>query len=244
MKNNFFLFLLFIFQLSFSQANDKLMTGKINTLQVVPEGVEVINMRTSKMTTSNATGEFSLYAKSGDVLVFSSRNFEYMKKTITRGEFTDGKFTVAMIPKITQLDEVEVNKDDKLVRSALWDNAKEYTPAERRLSTAATPGRLNQGLEISNDAIINAISGKSKRLRKEVAVEKKEALLEQIDDAYPDEYYIESLGIEKDYVAGFKYFIVEDAAFQKTLETRNKALRDTAIIELAQEYKQLLANEK
>lgn len=240
MKNNLFLLLLFIAQISFSQANDKLMTGKITTLQVVPEGVEVINMRTNKLVTTNATGQFSLYAKSGDVLVFSSPNFEYTKKTITRDEFKEGKFTVAMIAKITQLEEVVIDKEGKLVRSALWDNAKQYTPAERRLETAARPFRMNQGLEISNDAIVNALTGKSKRLRKELAIEKKESYLEKIDDLYPDQYYLETLGIEKDYIAGFKYFIVEDAAFIKNLDANNKKELEYTIIELSQEYKQLL----
>lgn len=244
MKNNLFLLLLLISQLSFSQAKDKLMAGKINTLQVAPDGVEVINMTTKKTTKSNALGKFSLYAKTGDVIVFSSPSFEYAKKTITSSEFSAGTFAVSMIPKVTELEEVVVQKDEKLVHSELFDSAKQYTVAERRLQTGARTARLNQGLEISNDAILNAISGKSKRLRKELAIEKKESYMEQIEDTYPDHYYTKSLGIEKDYVAGFKYFIVEDAAFIKTLEARNKVSMDATILELAQEYKELLANEK
>ena len=222
MKNNFFLLLLLISQLAFSQAKEKQLTGKINTLQLVPEGVEIINMRTQKMVKSNAIGEFKIYASSRDVLVFSSPNFEDGKKTITSEEFQAGKFAISMIPKITQLEEVEVQKGEKLVNSELFDNAKEYTPAERRLRAGAKPTRLNQGLEISNDAIINAISGKSKRLRKELAVERKEAYMQQIEDAYPAEYYTENLGIHNEYVDGFKFFIVEDDAFIKTLDKKNK----------------------
>jgi len=244
MKNKLLLILLFISQFAFSQAKEKLITGKFNAVQAVPEGVEVINMRTQKIAKSNASGQFTMYASSRDVLVYSSRNFEDGKKTITLEEFNAGKLAISMIPKVTQLEEVEVSKEDKLVKSELWDNAKEYTPAERRLRAGAKPTRLNQGLEISNDAIVNAISGKSKRLRKELAVEKKESYLEDIDNSYPDEYYTENLGIEKDYVNGFKFFIVEDAAFIKTLDTRNKVAMDATILELAQEYKQLLANEK
>lgn len=245
MKNNYLLLLLlFVFQFAFSQAKEKLLTGKINTVQLAPEGVEIINMRTQKMTKSNAIGEFKIYASSRDVLVFSSPNFEDGKKTITSEEFSTGKFAISMIPKVTQLEEVEVQKGEKIVNSEVFDNAKEYTAAERRLRAGAKPTRLNQGLEISNDAIINAISGKSKRLRKELAIEKKETYMEQIEDAYPEAYYTESLGIEKDYVAGFKYFIVEDDAFIKSLDKRNKLSMDAAILELAQEYKQLLADEK
>lgn len=244
MKNNLLLLLLFISQFAFSQVKEKLLTGKINTVQLAPEGVEVVNMRTQKVVKSNALGQFTIYASSRDVLVYSSPNFEDGKKTITSEEFSAGKFAISMIPKVTQLEEVEVKKDEKLVHSELFDDAKEYTVAERRLRAGAKPTRLNQGLEISNDAIINAISGKSKRLRKELAVEKKQSYMEQIEDAYPDEYYTENLGIEKDYVSGFKFFIVEDAAFIKSLDKRNKLSMDATILELAQEYKQLLADEK
>ena len=244
MKNNLLLLLLlFVSQIAMPQAKEKLLTGQINTAQMPPEGVEIINMRTKKVSKSTAKGQFTMYASSRDVLVFSSQNFEDGKKTITSEEFKEGKFAISMIPKVTQLEEVEV-KGEKLANSELWDGAKEYTPAERRLRQAAKPTRLNQGLEISNDAIINAISGKSKRLRKELAVEKKEAYMEQIEESYPEEYYTENLGIQKDYVSGFKFFIVEDAAFIKTLDKRNKLSMDAVILELSQEYKQLLADEK
>ena len=73
-----------------------------------------------------------------------------------------------------------------------------------------------------------------------MAIEKKESYLEKIDDLYPDQYYLETLGIEKDYIAGFKYFIVEDAAFIKNLDANNKKELEYTIIELSQEYKQLL----
>lgn len=240
MKTKFFFLLLLISQISFSQSKDKLMKGKINTLQLAPDGVEVINMRTHQVLRTNAVGEFSMYASIRDVIIFSNFNFEDAKKIITLKDFNAGIFSVNMIPKITQLDEVLVKKDEKLVRSSFWDDAKQFTVAERRLETAAKPFRLNQGLEISNDAIVNALTGKSKRLRKELAVEKKESYLEQIDDLYPEDYYTDTLGIEKDYIAGFKYFVVEDAAFIKNLNANNKKELEYTIIELSQEYKQLL----
>ena len=68
--------------------------------------------------------------------------------------------------------------------------------------------------------------------------------MQQIEDAYPAEYYTENLGIHSEYVDGFKFFIVEDDAFIKTLDKKNKLSMDATILELAQEYKQLLANEK
>ena len=239
MKNNYLaLLLLFISQFVFSQAQEKLLSGRITTMQTVAEGVEVINMRTQKVTQSDKKGEFKIYVKSRDVLVFSSQNFEDGKKTITSEEFKAGNFTIAMIPKVTQLDEVVVDKEMQV-----GQNVKDYTPAERRLKAGTRPASLNQGLEINNDAIINAISGKSKQLKKELEVERKQKYLERLDD-YSDEYFIDSLGIPKDYVAGFKYYIVYDETLTTLLTRNDKTGLESQMLLLASEFKGVLANGK
>ena len=239
MKNNYLaLLLLFISQFAFSQAQDKLLTGKITTLQSTASGVEIINMRTQKVVKSDAKGQFKMYAKSRDVLVFSSQNFEDGKKTITAEEFKDGNFSIAMIPKVTQLEEVVVDKEMQVGK-----NVKDYTPAERRLKAGTRPATLNQGLEINNDAIINAISGKSKQLKKELAVEKKQGYLEKLDD-FSDEYYVNDLGIPADYVEGFKYYIIYDEPLTTLLNANDKAGLESQMLVLADEFKKVLADGK
>jgi len=242
MKNNYLLLLLFISQFAFCQADEKLLNGKITTLQSVAEGVEIINMRTNRIVKSNAVGQFKIYAKARDVLVFSSQNFEYAKKTITTEEFSAGTFAVAMIPKVTELDEVVIEKED-LVRSSEFGGGKDYTPAERRLKAGNRPASLNQGLEINNDAILNAISGKSKQLKKELAVERKQGYLEKLDD-FSNEYYIDNLGIPKDYVEGFKYYIIYDEPLTTLLNGNNKVELESRMLFLADEFKKVLADGK
>ncbi|RZL51315.1 MAG: hypothetical protein EOO93_23475, partial [Pedobacter sp.] len=188
-------------------------------------------MRTQKLVKSNAVGEFKIYAKSRDVLVFSSANFEDGKKTITAEEFKAGNFAIAMIPKVTQLDEVVIDKEIRV-----GENVKDYTPAERRLRAGTKPARLNQGLEINNDAIINAISGKSKQLKKELEVERKQSYLEKLDD-FSDEYYVADLGIPKDYVEGFKYYIIYDETLTTLLSGNDKVGLESQMLLLADEFK-------
>lgn len=238
MKNNYLLLLLFISQFAFSQTQEKLLSGKINTLQNVAQGVEIINMRTQKLAKSNAVGEFKIYAKARDVLVFSSANFEDGKKTITAEEFKAGNFAISMIPKVTQLDEVVIDKEMQV-----GENVKDYTPAERRLRAGTKPARLNQGLEINNDAILNAISGKSKQLKKELEVERKQSYLARLDD-FSDEYYVADLGIPKDYVEGFKYYIIYDETLTTLLSGNDKVGLESQMLLLADEFKKVLADGK
>ncbi|WP_121375217.1 hypothetical protein [Flavobacterium endophyticum] len=244
MKNNyFFIMLMMLSQVVFSQKNDnKKMQGKITAGKALVEDVEVVNFSNATMARSNAKGEFVIYAKTGDVLILSGTNLEHKRKTITRDEFTAGTLEIVMQPKVTVLDEVVVNKDSD--GFSVVKPAKVYTPAERKLRTASKPVELIQGLGISNDAILNFLSGRTKTLKKGVQVEKEIARLEKIDNYFDESYYTESLDIPKDYVNGFKYYIVGDEEFAKAMDGNNKIAMEASIIKLAEKYKALLADEK
>lgn len=243
MKNNyFFIILMMLSQVVFSQKNDnKKMYGKITAGKALVDDVEVVNFSNATMARSNAKGEFVIYAKTGDVLILSGANLEHKRKTITRDEFNAGTLQIAMQPKITELDEVVVDKNDAF---SVVKPEKVYTPAERKLRTASKPVELIQGLGISNDAILNFFSGKTKTLKKGVQVEKEIARLEKIDSYFDESYFTENLEIPKDYVNGFKYYIVGDQEFAKALDGNNKMAMEASIIKLAEKYKALLADEK
>lgn len=243
MKNNyFFIILMMLSQVVFSQKNDnKKMYGKITAGKALVDDIEVVNFSNATMARSNAKGEFVIYAKTGDVLILSGANLEHKRKTITRDEFNAGTLEIAMQPKITELDEVVVDKNEEF---SVVKPEKVYTPAERKLRTASKPVELIQGLGISNDAILNFLSGKTKTLKKGVQVEKEIARLEKIDSYFDENYFTENLEIPKDYVNGFKYYIVGDQEFAKALDGNNKLAMEASIIKLAEKYKALLADEK
>ena len=81
-------------------------------------------------------------------------------------------------------------------------------------------------------------------MKKEVAVEKKEAALIRIEELFDDEYFTDQLKIQKDYVDGFKYYVVNDEEFLNTLKSENKRALDKIFFHLAAEYKEVLAGEK
>lgn len=243
MKNNYLLIvLLLVSTFSFSQSKEKLIKGRITAGPVTVENVEVINIANQRMVVTNDKGEFEIWAKTNDLLLFSNSNYEDFRKRLWESEYNAGKIEIKIIPIVTQLEEVVVTQTDEIGNE--YKAAKQYTPAERKLATGATPVRMIQGIGISNDAIINAISGKTKMMKKEIAVEKKEAALVRIDELFEDNYFIDQLKIDKDYVDGFKYYVVNDQEFLNTLKTENKRALDKIFFHLAAEYKGVLAREK
>ena len=151
-----------------------------------------------------------------------------------------------MFPRAIQLKDVVVKKSDFSAES-LGILAKEparYSPAERKLQTAGDfkpimlLGLLGGFMPL--DPLINKINGRTKRLKKLVALEKKEIYLNKISELYPNDFFINKLGIPFEYVGGFRYYIVENDAFLKVLSFKNADEITFFMITLAQEYKALI----
>lgn len=249
-KITFFVLLSFFTFTGFSQS-EKIILGKILVKNATPSGVHIINLVNEKEVISNEKGEFKILAKVNNLLVFSSLNLDYQRKIIEIEDYNAGFFTMEMTAKINQLDEVEVlnyNKINAVDLGILNKKPKVYTPAERKLRAATS---LDPTLSIGNmaggsislDPLLNAISGRTKQLKKELQIERKEFAILKIRDLFPFEYFIEQLKIPKDYIKAFQYYCVENKDFTSVLKSKNKTLIAFKMSELAVEYNKLL-NEK
>ena len=223
-------------------ASEKLLHGKIMVESGNVGGVTIINLVNEKTAISDGNGEFFILAKAEDLLVFSSVNLEYYRRIIDDEDFKVEVLTIKMTAKITELEEVIVNKHPEINAVSLGispKGIKQYTPAERKLATASSAKLNPQGL----DPLINAISGRTKMLKKELEVEKKERLLAYIGALFDDEYYGETLKIPANYIKGFQYYCVEEEEFAKSLRSKNKAMIKLLIVTLAEKYNKIIADE-
>ncbi len=93
------------------------------------------------------------------------------------------------------------------------------------------------------DPVINAINGRTKRLKKQIKIEKKEFLLLQLDEMYEDEFFVENLKIPSDYIKGFQYYLIENNSFVATMKLNNTAMTTFMMGELAEKYKEMIACE-
>jgi hypothetical protein len=211
----------------------------------------VVNLVNEKATVTNSKGEFFILAKADDVLVFSASHLDFKRKIIEEDDLKSEVVIIKMTTKSIELDEVIVNKHPEInavSMGILEKEAKHYTPAERKLKTAGDfkpihlLGLLGGSLEI--DPILNAINGRTKRLKKQIKIEKKEFLLKQLNELYDDDYFVKNLKIPSEYVNGFQYYIIENNRFVETLKTNNEAMTTFVMGELAVEYNQLIACEE
>jgi len=251
MKNNstFLIFLFFATQFVFSQ-NEKLLHGKIVVKDATPQSVHIINLMNEKETVSDSKGAFVIEAKPDDLLVFSANHLDYMRKIIETSDYNSPVLMIEMTSKINELDEVEVKNYSHLNAENLGitNGVKTYTPAERRLQTAGDfkPIHLLSilGGSMPFDPVLNAINGRTKRLKEEIKIEKKEMYLSKLEAMYREDFYTEKLKIDADYVDGFKYYVLENDAFIAVLNKSNETQISFLMSQLSVEYNNLVSNEK
>lgn len=217
---------------------EKEIRGKISADSSPIEGINVVNSSNEKASVSDKNGMFSLLAKEGDVLVFSAVNLETFRKRINKQDLISDVIRVQMNPKSIVLKEVVINEYPNITAEKLGIipyGQEKYTPAERKLYTAKST---------TIDGLLNLMSGRTKMLKKEIIVEKKEQSLSRIGVLFEDKYYVETLKIPVDYIKGFQYYCIEDMNFTAALKSKNKTMAMFLIVPLAEKYNQIIENEK
>jgi hypothetical protein len=246
------LVVVFLSQAVLSQNQERIvLNGRINSNTNDLEGVYVVNAQTEVMVTTTADGSFSIKARSGDTLVFSSIQFKENRVLLVPENFSDLNFTVKLNLLMYQLQEVIVKRYDNINAVALGiipSGQKSYTEAERKLHTAtalnatANAGTMAGG-SISADPLLNFFSGRTAMLKKEVAVEKKESYMRLLENLFTLDHFVNKLKIPLEYVNGFKYYAVENDKFTTILNSKNKTSTEFLLGELAVKYKEIIAIE-
>ncbi len=245
--NTFFI----LFAISFwAQSDRTIIKGKITASVSELDGIYVVNKKTDKVVTSEKGGYFAIPARSGDTLMFSSIQFKGRSVLLTDEDFEMQLLFVPLESMVHPLDEVKIIKYNNINAVSLGiisKDQKSYTPAERHLQTAGDfkPVHLLGllGGSLQTDPIINAISGRTAMLKKEIAIERKEILIAKIANMFEDKFFIENLQIPELYVRGFLYYIIEDEKFLTLLKSKNKPMTIFFMGELAVKYNEIIARE-
>ena len=238
MKQILFSILLFLisFQNSFSQT---VLKGKIVSEVSNLGEIYITNLNSNVKTIVNNEGFFTIEAKPNEVLVFSGLKTDRRVLNLKPTDFTSNLVIVKLYPKTNQLDEVLVTNYPKINSVSLGiisKNVKTYTPAERRLISGSS------GIGIVQ--LLNAINGKTKQLKKNVEVEKKEKLLAEISNLYPDDFYIQNLKIPLEYIKGFQIFVIDDKKILASLKDKNKTMTAFLMTQMAVNFNKTIENDK
>lgn len=237
-NNTLLFFLILLSQIIFGQTvGEKKIQGKIIAETTAVGGINIVNDTSGRATITDENGMFSILAKEGDILVISALNLVTLRRRLNNSDLTLAVIEFQMIPKSIELKEVIVNEYPSISAENLGivpSGQKKYTPAQRKLYTA------NSGLL---DKPLNWISGRTARLKKELAIEYKERELVKLSYLFEDKYYIKTLKIPQEYIKGFQYYCIDDMDFVAALNSKNKTLSMFLIITLAKEYNKTIADE-
>lgn len=213
------------------------MRGIILVDSTLVEGVNVVNETSQQSISSDRDGNFILFLKEDDVLVFSAVNLVTLRKKIILADLGKAVLKIQLQKNNILLKEVVIQEDSHITAENLGIipyGQKKYTVAERRLYSARS-GLLDRPL--------NWISGRTARLKKEVAVSEKEQLMAKLEYLFEENFYTETLKIPKDYIRDFQLFCIENDYFVISVKAKNKVLSKFYILSLAKDYNKITVYE-
>ncbi|MBC8307368.1 MAG: hypothetical protein H8E55_67840 [Pelagibacterales bacterium] len=105
------LFLLLLFQFGYGQ-DRQLIQGKVIYRNINVVAANVINNTSQSTTITDDLGEFQIYAKEGDEIIFSSVQYIIRTVLITDEIIKNKRLTIQINERIRELDEVVITPDN------------------------------------------------------------------------------------------------------------------------------------
>jgi hypothetical protein len=189
--------------------------------------VHILNLSAERATITNAEGYFNLNARIGDTLLISAIRYERKSFVVTNQMLESPGLRIEMEPFVNQLEEVVlrpynlsgdltedlINLDVEQPVTAASLNlpnayAKKRTQAERQLIEARSGGA---GIPLN--PILNAISGRTKMLKKRLARDQAYIQTQEVRARYTDSLFVSDLKIPEIRIPDFMYFCEVDPEF-------------------------------
>ncbi|TRW22041.1 hypothetical protein FMM05_18995 [Flavobacterium zepuense] len=206
----------------------KALQGRVVSGDMAVPDVFVINKATAAETKTDALGNFNIQAKAGDVIVVYSAKTEVRQFAISDASFKEVPYVVSINLNAYELEEVVVEGStiNSVSLGIVPKDQKQYTPAEKKLFTA----------EDGTDALFNAISGRTKMLKKAAETEKKVSLIEYLNGMYTEEEVTTEFGIPADKVKAFMFYAADNKDLAETVKGNNESLVKLKLIDLSRQY--------
>jgi hypothetical protein len=254
------LFLCFIlaFQLLSAQSYFvKSLEGKIlSDSKGIPD-VHIMNTSAGNATISDEDGEFSIDVTLGDTLLFSAVQYKRKSLVITASILESSIAYIRLEEFVNELDEVVVRpynltgdllrdmqqmKTDPVVTASTLGlpnaNVKPMMQSERLLREASLgPFSIGMLTSIPFNPLINAISGRTKMLKKRVARDRKYVLTQRVRNYYPDSIFVKRLGIPEERISDFMYYCEVDDQFDSIVATEDHIRILNLLVYKSKEYR-------
>ncbi len=216
-------------------AQKKNILGKVVAKTRDLEGIYVKNTNLNTSALTQKGGYFSIEANPNDTLIFSAVHLIGREKVLSYADMNKSLVFVPMEYAETLLDEIII--DRRVTTESLGlGGARKLTPAQRRLHRATSS---NGGI-IPVDAIVNAISGRTKMLKKAVELDEEYLFVNQLLNKFPIEFYLDKLKIPEQYYMAFGYFLAQDPIIITSYQTVDITQLNLMYTEKATEFLEIV----
>lgn len=220
------------------------------------ENVHVLNLTSKYFTVTNAQGRFHIGVKLHDTLMFSSVQHKRLFVIVDKHIYESATLEVLLEVQVNELDEVvvgkiltgnlesDMNNFSEKPPINFYDvgipgfKGKPLTQSERRLYEASTGGGI-----LPLNPIINAITGRTKRLKEYVRLERVDALLQDIITRLGDDF-LTVYPLEENQEMDFFYFCSDDPEFEKHCKGKSDVELFEYLTEKYQAYQKNLQSDE
>ncbi len=232
--------------------NEKTLIGLVLEEEEGIPDVHILNLTAKTATITNAEGRFQMRVQRGDTLLISAVRYMRRQIFITDAILQSEALRIPMEPFVNTLDEVvvspydltgDLNKDiqklpDKQLPSAISmglpnARARKFTATENRLNEATTGAGI-----VPLNPILNAISGRTKRLKKQLEIERRYQKMMKWRMEYPDSVITHQLNIPRTRIEDFMYFCEVDSEFEPIADSGNQLRIWGFLRKKSQEYRE------
>lgn len=206
------------------------------------EDVQINNTTQRRYTLTNEAGVFYTGVKLGDTLKFSYVGYTEVVFVIKKENIQQGALEIVMLPFTEELEEVVVEQQtvDEVSLGIVTSKKKIWTKKERELYGASHIERWDSliysaGIRMPLDPLINLISGRTKRLKKELKMDVSQRNVELLYEKFYV-YLTATLKMPEDKIMEFMYYLTDIDKGSQLLKMEN-SLAELSITELYISYK-------
>ena len=260
LRNFLIQFFILLVSISFSQTRE--ISGKINAQGSV-EGIHVINKTSLRYATSDQNGNFKIQAKLLDTLYFSSIQYMPMSIIIFQEMIDNRAIVVKLENYVTELDEVtigniltgdlysDINNSEAEHTINFYDlgipgyTGIRKTQIQNRLDEADTGKFIYFGIptpQINLWKILNRVSGRTKRLKNNIKVEKDKNILKHIKNVVGPELF-KNKELEEDLRVEFYFYCSDDPDFYNSCTNRSDVEIMQFLDKKLTEFKKIISSE-
>ena len=200
-------FLLTLIQFSFSQERE-LIQGKVIYRNIDVPAANVINNTSQNTTITDDQGEFQIYAREGDEIIFSSVQYIIRTVRVTDEIIKNKRLTVQINERIQELDEVVITPDNT---EKFLDLKEEEFKGFDYIADKSTrvQNNLTETRQLKNGVDFVNIFKLLKTIIDSKSEEEKESLLasEVIPYLFEDDFFTESLLLASSQIVDFLIYI-------------------------------------